>query len=151
MAIAALLLGGLLFSLPGPAQGNLPRSTQGGGAQSATVAGDSLESQLLRGLSQGASLGPGMFAGPANANPTVYKALDSGMASRRYSFHIQNLGDNTLQLVKHSGGSATQLTQIPASVGQTAVLNMSGGASLQVLGLGDGTETRFVWSAREVL
>lgn len=138
--LASVILGCLLFTFERPAHAS--------GTVQEYVNGT--ENNLIRGLSEGTHLGPGMFEGSATASPTILRIMDPEMMQRMYSFHFQNMGDTTLMLIQHTVGASKQVSQIPPANGMTIVLSIGSGESLQLLGLGDGSESRFVWSAREM-
>ncbi len=97
---------------------------------------------------QSADLGPGMCLGTASAQPTIIRMLASGMAPRMYSVNIQNTGDSTLMLVQHSSGTSSKLGQVPSFTGMSMTVSLGSGDALQVMALGNGIDSRFIWSAR---
>lgn len=104
----------------------------------------------LRAQAGGATFGPGLIEGHGTANPTVLRVISTTISSAPYSIHIQNIGDSTIMLVQHTSTGQSQLGQVPSESGSSFLLDLAPGDRLQVIGQGDGSETRCIWSGKKL-
>ena len=141
LTLIALVIATHLLSPPLPAAPSAPFFALAQGS----------ENSLIQALGRDAELGPGFFVGSPSASPTIIRFTTSGVAARLYSLNVQNTGDSTLMLVKHSFGMSYQIAQVTPTTGTNLVVTLESGQSLQIVGLGDGTESRFIWSARKMV